>query len=61
LAVLLAESDAEAGYVLDAESALLKTAFGGSYRTLENAVRAFEYEAGLTALRASAGAVGIAI
>jgi two-component system sensor histidine kinase/response regulator len=61
LAALLAESDAEAGYVLDAESALLKTAFGGSYRTLENAVRAFEYEAGLTALRASADAAGIAI
>jgi two-component system sensor histidine kinase/response regulator len=61
LAALLAESDAEAGYVLDAEAALLKAAFGGSYRTLESAVRGFEYEAGLAALRASAGAAGIAI
>ena len=61
LAALLAESDAEAGYVLDAEAALLKAAFGGSYRTLESAVRGFEYEAGLAALRTSAGAAGIAI
>jgi PAS domain S-box-containing protein len=61
LAALLGESDAEAGDLLDAEASLLREAFGSRYRTLETAVRSFDYDAGLAALRASAGAVGVVI
>ena len=60
LAVLLAESDAEAGDLLDAEAALLRTAFGAGYWSLETAVRHFDYEAGLAALQANTRASGIA-
>ena len=61
LAGLLAESDSEAGDLLDAEAGLLSAAFGSSYRDIETAVRSFDYEAGLGALLASAAVVGIAV
>ena len=61
LAEFLADNDAEAGDVLDAEEALLRTAFAGDYRPIEAAVRSFDYEAALAALRASALAAGIIV
>ncbi len=61
LAHLLADSDSEAGDVVDAEADLLRAAFAGSYRAIEMAVRGFDYEAALTALRASAGNAGITV
>jgi two-component system sensor histidine kinase/response regulator len=61
LSALLVDSDSEAGDFLAAEAARLRAAFGGSYRAIELAVRAYDYEAGLTALRTAAAAAGIAV
>ena len=61
LSALLAESDAEAGDLLDAEAAMLSAAFGGSYRALDGAVHAYDYEAALVALRAAASGAGVTV
>jgi hypothetical protein len=61
LSALLIDSDSEAGDFLATEAARLRAAFGGSYRAIELAVRAYDYEAGLAALRTAAAAAGIAV
>lgn len=61
LSALLLDSDSEAADFLAAEAARLRVAFGGSYRAIELAVRAYDYEAGLAALRTAAAAAGIAV
>jgi hypothetical protein len=61
LSALLVDSDSEAADLLDAEAARLRVAFGGRYRAIDLAVRAYDYEAGLAALRTAAAAAGIAV
>ncbi|MCM2341179.1 response regulator, partial [Rhodoferax sp.] len=55
LEVLLADDDAQASDVLEANSDLLYAAFPHHYRKIEDAVRSFDFEAALTALRAVNG------
>ena len=50
---LLSEDNAEAGDVLDANSDLLNTAFPDHYRKIDDAVRSFDFEGALNALRAA--------
>jgi len=61
LSALLVDSDSEAADLLDAEATRLRAAFGGRYRAIDLAVRAYDYEAGLAALRTAAAAVGIVV
>jgi two-component system sensor histidine kinase/response regulator len=61
LSALLVDSDSEAADLLDAEAARLRAAFGGHYRAIDLAVRAYDYEAGLAALRTAAAAAGIVV
>jgi two-component system sensor histidine kinase/response regulator len=56
LEALLAEDDAEAGDVLDANAYLLSTAFPNHYRKIEDGIRLFDFEAALAALRAATAA-----
>ncbi|WP_374683590.1 PAS domain S-box protein [Accumulibacter sp.] len=61
LSALLVDSDSEAGDLLDAEAATLRAAFGASYPAIDLAVHAYDYEAGLAALRTASAAAGIAV
>ncbi|WP_313952503.1 response regulator [Accumulibacter sp.] len=61
LAALLAESDSEAGDLLDGEGELLRAAFGARYPSIDSAVRSFDYETGLIALREAASLAGITL
>jgi len=58
---LLVDSDSEASDLLDAEAATLRAAFGASYPAIDLAVHAYDYEAGLAALRTASAAAGIAV
>ena len=51
----LADDDAEAGDVLDANADLLNAAFPNHYRKIDDGVRSFDFEAALAALRAATG------
>jgi len=53
----LADDDAEAGDILDANSDLLYAAFPDRYRKIAEGVRTFDFEAALAALRAATEAV----
>jgi CheY-like chemotaxis protein len=55
LAALLADNDAEAGDVLDANANLLNAAFPNHYRKIDDGIRSFDFEAALAALRAASG------
>jgi len=55
LAAMLADDDAEAGDVLDANADLLNAAFPNHYRKIDDGIRSFDYEAALAALRAATG------
>ncbi|EXI90495.1 MAG: Signal transduction histidine-protein kinase BarA [Candidatus Accumulibacter regalis] len=61
LSALLVDSDSEASDLLDAEAATLRAAFGASYPAIDLAVHAYDYEAGLAALRTASAAAGIAV
>jgi HPt (histidine-containing phosphotransfer) domain-containing protein len=50
LGILLADDDAEAADVLEANAQLLNAAFPGHYRKIETAIRSFDFEAALAAL-----------
>ena len=53
LEALLADDDAEAGDVLDANADLLNAAFPNHYRKIDDGIRSFDFEAALAALRAA--------
>ena len=55
LAAMLADDDAEAVDVLDANADLFNTAFPSHYRRINDGIRSFDFEAALSALK---GAVG---
>ena len=55
LELLLADDDAQASDVLEANSDLLYAAFPNHYRKIEDAVRSFDFASALTALRAVIG------
>jgi two-component system sensor histidine kinase/response regulator len=55
LELLLADDDAQASDVLEANSNLLCAAFPNHYSKIENAVRSFDFAAALTTLRAVIG------
>jgi signal transduction histidine kinase/DNA-binding response OmpR family regulator len=55
LEALLADNDAEAGDVLDANANLLNAAFPNHYRKIDDGIRSFDFEAALAALRAASG------
>jgi PAS domain S-box-containing protein len=59
LARLLARDNPEAGDLLDANSDLLRAAFGDGYREIENAVREFDFEPALHLLRQRSRAMGM--
>ncbi|MCX7143433.1 MAG: response regulator [Proteobacteria bacterium] len=61
LAAYLAENDSEAGELLDAHAELLNAAFPTRYRTIDNGVRGFDFDAALEALRQAAGERGIEV
>ena len=53
LDALLANDDAEAGDVIDANRELLNAAFPEYYRKIQDAIRGFDFETALDALRAA--------
>jgi two-component system sensor histidine kinase/response regulator len=55
LEALLADDDGEAGDVLDGNADLLRTAFPNHYRQIADAIRSFDFDKALTALRAATG------
>ena len=55
LEALLADDDAEAGGVLDANADLLNAAFPDHYRKIDDGIRSFRFGAALAALRAATG------
>jgi two-component system sensor histidine kinase/response regulator len=55
LEALLADDDGEAADVLDANADLLRTAFPNHYRQIADAIRSFDFDKALTALRAATG------
>jgi CheY-like chemotaxis protein len=55
LELLLADDDAQASYVLEANSDLLYAAFPSHFSKIENSVRSFDFASALTALRAVIG------
>jgi two-component system sensor histidine kinase/response regulator len=55
LAAMLDDDDAEAVDVLDANADLLNTAFPNHYRTIDESIRSFDFEAALTALKVASG------
>lgn len=59
LARLLSESDAQAGTMLEEESALLEAAFPEDSGRLHEAIRAFEYEEALATLRRATSKAGV--
>jgi two-component system sensor histidine kinase/response regulator len=52
---MLADDDAEAVDVLDANAELLDAAFPNHYRRIDDNMRIFDFEAALAALRAATG------
>jgi HPt (histidine-containing phosphotransfer) domain-containing protein len=56
LAAMLADDDAEAVDVLDANADLLHAAFPSHYRKIDDGMRSFDFEAALAALRVAYGA-----
>ena len=56
LEALLTEDNAEAGDVMDANADLLNAAFPAHYRRIDDAIRGFDFEAALGALRAAIAA-----
>ncbi len=56
LAAMLADDDAEAVDVLDANAELLRAAFPSHYRRIDDNIRIFDFEAAIAALRAATGA-----
>ena len=61
LVALLADDDAEAGDVLDDNSDLLHAAFPQAYRAIDEAIKAFDFEAALDKLKAAMAAAGLEI
>jgi CheY-like chemotaxis protein len=55
LAAMLADDDAGAVDVLDANAELLRTAFPNHFRQIDDGIRLFDFEAALAALRAAGG------
>jgi len=55
LAAMLADADAEAVDLLDANAELLRTAFPDHYRRIDDGIRLFDFEAALAALKAAIG------
>jgi HPt (histidine-containing phosphotransfer) domain-containing protein len=55
LAAMLADDDAEAVDVLDANTELLHAAFPIHYRQIDDGIRSFDFEAALAALRVAIG------
>ncbi|KJR96652.1 MAG: hypothetical protein VR65_27330 [Desulfobulbaceae bacterium BRH_c16a] len=55
LEAMLADDNAEAVDVLDAHADLLNAAFPTHYRTIDDGIRSFNFEAALVALRAATG------
>jgi PAS domain S-box-containing protein len=55
LEALLADDDAEAGDVLDANEDLLHAAYPDHYRQIADAIRSFDFDTALAALRAATG------
>ena len=55
LEAMLADDDAEAVDVLDANAELLHAAFPSHYLQIDDGIRSFDFEAALTALRAATG------
>jgi two-component system sensor histidine kinase/response regulator len=55
LKFLLADDDAEASDVMDANADLLNAAFPNHYRKIDEDIRSFNFEAALTALNAATG------
>ena len=58
LAAMLADDDAEAVDLLDANADLLNAAFPGHYRRIADGIRTFDFEEALAALKGAAGASG---
>lgn len=61
LAGLLADDDAEAADVLDAERMLLERSLGPHFAAVERAMRGFEFETALAGLKQAAAAGGITL
>ena len=61
LAALLADDDSEAGDVLDDNSDLLHAAFPKAYRAIDDAVKAFDFEAALAKLKEAAATAGVEV
>ena len=61
LAGLLADDDAEAADVLDAERMLLERSLGPHFAAVERAMRGFEFEMALAGLKQAAAAGGITL
>ena len=61
LVALLADDDSEAGDLLDDNADLLNAAFPNDYRAVDNAVKAFDFEAALEKLRKAAAAAGVEV
>ncbi|MCX7143861.1 MAG: PAS domain S-box protein, partial [Proteobacteria bacterium] len=57
LEALLAEDDAEAGDLIDSNAEMFNAAFPGHYRKIDNAIRAFDFESALAALRSAASTI----
>ena len=55
LAAMLADDDAEAVDVLEANAGLLNAAFSNHYRKINDGVQTFDFEAALAALRVATG------
>ncbi len=55
LEAMLADDDAEAGDVLDANADMLHAAFPNHYRKIDGGIRSFDFDAALAALRAAIG------
>jgi HPt (histidine-containing phosphotransfer) domain-containing protein len=53
LEALLAEDNAEAGDVMDANGDLLNAAFPGHFRNIDEAIRSYDFEGALASLRAA--------
>jgi CheY-like chemotaxis protein len=54
LEALLADDDAQAGEVLDANAGMLRSAFPAHYREIEAGIRAYDFEKALAVLRIAA-------
>ena len=61
LAALLADDDSEAGDLLDTHANLLNAAFPSRFRRIDDAVRGFDFEAALSALKEAASERGIEV